>query len=155
MSEVISPWQRQRRQSRTSGWHLATAWHRPNPLFTATDPIGNSPSLPLCLFSAIFQRRLRKTCGRSRREDQHISHPAATRTGRLSASPLPTLNKLLPVVYNTSFSRRRSLNVATSVSSCSFLLVGLSLWMSLEKQAQLFESLLWFSLAFFSELPFI
>lgn len=133
-------------------WHLATAWHRPNPLFTATDPIGNSPSLPLRLFSAIFQRQLRKACGRSRREDLHISHPAATRNRATFCQPvpLPTLNKLLPVVY----SQRRSLNVATSVSSSSFLLVGLSLWTSLEKQATFFVSLLQFSyVIIFSQLP--
>lgn len=137
-------------------WHLATAWHRPNPLFTATDPIGNSPSLPLCLFSAIFQRQLRKACGRSRREDRHISHPAATRNRATfcQSVPLPTLNKLLPVVYSYSFSQRRSLNVATSVSSSSFLLVGLSLWTSLEKQAAIFVPLLQFSyVIIYSELP--
>lgn len=118
-------------------WHPATAWHRPNPLFTATDPIGNSPSLPLCLFSTIFHWQLRKTCGRSPREDQRISHPAATRNratfcSALSAGLLPILNKLLPVVYGCSFSQCRS-KVATSVSSNSFLLVGFGLWTSLEE----------------------
>lgn len=67
---------------------------------------------------------------------------------------LPTLNKLLPVVYSCSFSQSRSLNVATSVSSSSFLLVCLSLWTSLEKQAALFVCLLQFSyVVIFSELP--
>lgn len=143
MSEVISPWQRQRRQSRTSGWHLATGpgtgptLYLPLPTLLATHPHFLYVFF-LRYFSGDSARLAADLGGRT----STFHTPLLLETGRLSASPLPTLNKLLPVVYSTSFSRRRSLNVATSVSSSSFLLVGLSLSTSLEKQAQLFESLL-------------
>lgn len=84
----------------------------------------------------------------------HFTPRCYSKPGDFLPVPLPTLNKLLPVVYSCSFSQRRSLNVATSVSSSSFLLVGLSLWTSLEKQAEFLVSLLQFSyVIIFSELP--
>lgn len=80
----------------------------------------------------------------------HFTPCCYSKPGDFLPVVLPTLNKLLPVVY----SQRRSLNVATSVSSSSFLLVGLSLWTSLEKKASFFVSLLQFSyVIIFGELP--